>query len=70
MNMMDVNEKVAFYERKRLIIHTIIKTDETTKPLWRKLFWSTGRNSKEYKAGCVDIFKEHFKNLFDYCMRA
>ena len=51
--------KVNFYNMNKLIIHPTIKTDAKTKALWRKLFWTTGKDSDKYKAGCVDIFKAH-----------
>ena len=57
--------KVEFYNKNKLIIHPLIKADDTTKPLWRRLFWTTGRDSKEYKSGCVDIFIEYFPSIFN-----
>ena len=57
-------EKVDFYDLHKLIIHPAIKTGPETKPLWRKIFWTTPKDSEQYKAGCVDIFEAHFPDLF------
>ena len=56
--------KIEFYNKNKQIIHPLIKSDPITKPLWRKLFWTTGRNSDEYKSGCVDIFIKYFPSKF------
>ena len=61
---MNKSEQASFYDQHREIIHPKIKTALTTKPLWRKLFWTTGRDSDEYKSGCVEIFKEYFPSEF------
>ena len=61
---MTEEQKVMLYDRHRMTIHTNIKTKEETKPLWRKLYWTTGKNSDEYKCGCVDIFQEYFPIIF------
>jgi len=53
---MNFSEKVVFYNENRDSIDPKIKTSEKTKPLWRRLYWTTGKNSDEYKAGCVDIY--------------
>ncbi len=58
------DEKVNFYDQNKEVIHPKIKTWEITKPLWRKLFWTAGRNSNKYKIGCVNIFKTHFPFLY------
>ena len=58
------SQKIEFYNRHRLTIHPAIKTDPKTKPLWRRLFWTTAKDSDLYKAGCVDIFKTSFPDLF------
>ena len=65
MEIMNVSEKVDFYDQNKSSIHPIIKSADETKPLWRRLFWTTGRDSDEYKAGCVDILRTHFPNIFD-----
>ena len=57
-------EKANFYNEHIDIIHPKIKSDPQTKPLWRKLYWTTAKNSKEYKSGCVDIFIEYFSKEF------
>ena len=63
--MDDLNsEKIRFYNQHKEIIHPLIKAHENTKPLWRRLFWTTGRDSKEYKSGCYDIFKMNFPETF------
>ncbi len=59
------SEKVILYDLYRKIIHPLIKSNESTKPLWRRLYWTTGKNSQEYKSGCIDIFKEYFPELFN-----
>ena len=61
---MNQSEKVLYYNKYKETIHPNIKSGECTKPLWRKLFWTTGRDSDEYKSGCVDIFQEYFNELF------
>ena len=57
-------EKIDFYNRHEVEIHPAIKTKPETKPLWRRLFWTTARDSDEYKAGCVEIFEANFPDLF------
>ena len=64
MQQMQEKEKIVFYDRYKLIIHPSIKTQSHTKPLWRKLFWTTAKNSDQYKIGCVDIFTIHFPELY------
>jgi len=61
---MNKQEKIDFYNRHKLSIHLSIKAQAEAKPLWRKLFWTTGRDSDQYKIGCVDIFKIHFEKLY------
>tara|TARA_B100000700_G_C14345258_1_gene534631 strand:+ start:93 stop:266 length:174 start_codon:yes stop_codon:yes gene_type:complete len=46
------------------VIHPKIKSDYRTKPLWRKLFWTTARDSDEYKIGCITIFIDYFPGLY------
>ena len=58
-------EKLSFYEFHCKCIHPVIKSDPNTKPLWRRLYWSTGKNSNEYKSGCVDILEANFPYLFN-----
>ena len=58
------SEKVIFYNNYQSIIHTTIKSDEITKPLWRRLYWTTEKNSDTYKVGCVTIFTEYFPERF------
>ena len=55
-------EMVDFYDKNKECIHLKIKSDLLTKPLWRRLFWTTGRDSEEYKAGCVEIYQQHFQD--------
>ncbi len=57
-------DKVNFYNQHKLTIHPEIKTQSATKSLWRRLFWSTARDSDIYKAGCVDIFVGNFPEQF------
>ncbi len=57
-------DKVYLYDKQKQIIHPLIKADARTKPLWRKLFWTTGKDSDEYKAGCIDIFKDNFPSKY------
>jgi len=66
---MDEREKVLFYDQYRETIHPIIKSKLETKPLWRRLFWTTGRDSDQYKSGCVDIFCEYCPDLFNTLMQ-
>ena len=61
---MTESEKIVFFDLHRLGIHEAIKTHYQPKSLWRKLFWTTQRDSNQYKAGCVDIFKAHFQELY------
>ena len=61
---MTEEEKLAFYNRNELVILSTLKTRSNTKSLWRKLFWTTARDSDEYKVGCLEIFKNHFSKLF------
>ncbi len=57
-------DKVIFYNKYQPSIHPLIKSNPDTKPKWRKLFWTTGRDSNQYKVGCVEILKEYFPYLF------
>ena len=57
-------EKVNFYNLHKSMIHPKIKSDLRTKPLWRRTFWSTAKDSDIYKASCVDIFINHFPELY------
>ena len=34
------------------------------KSCWRKLYWTTEKNSDKYKAGCVEIYSESYPDLF------
>ncbi len=61
---MNEQEKMNFYDFHIRCIHPVIKSQPNTKPLWRRLYWSTAKNSIEYKCGCIDILKEHFPYLF------
>ncbi len=61
---MNENEKVDFYDLNQQSIHLTIKSNVKTKPLWRRLYWTTGKDSDEYKAGCVDILKAYFPDSF------
>ena len=61
---MTQEQKINFYNRHQLTIQPAIKIDPETKPLWRRLFWTTARDSDQYKTGCVDIFKASFPDLF------
>ena len=66
---MTETEKVDFYNHHKPSIHPVIKSEPNTKPLWRRLFWTTAKNSDEYKSGCVDILKDHFPELFSELKR-
>ena len=57
--------KSNFYDLNKQCIHPVIKSHPSTKPLWRKLYWSTAKNSCEYKCGCVDILQSNFPYLFN-----
>ena len=57
-------EKIHLYDRYRSSIHFSIKTDPKTKPIWRKLYWTTGKDSDQYKIGCIDIYSENWPELF------
>ena len=46
---MSGTEKVDFYDQHKPIIHEAIKTESQTKPLWRKLYWTTAKDSYAYK---------------------
>ena len=61
---MTESEKLNFYNLHKSTIHPNIKSQDHTKPLWRRLYWSTAKDSKIYKVGCVDIFMNHFPNLY------
>ena len=61
---MTETEKVEFYNLNKLMIHQKIKTAPETKPLWRRLFWTTGKDSNIYKSGCVDIYIAHFPKSY------
>ena len=60
---MSCTEKLDIYSQYKSFIHSTIKDNSLTKSLWRKLFWTTGRDSDEYKTGCVDIYLTHFQQL-------
>ena len=66
---MNAKEKSDFYNLHRQCIHPVIKSDPATKPMWRKLFWTTGKNSVEYKCGCVDILMANFPYLFNELLK-
>ena len=61
---MEESEKVILYNMYKQIIHAKIKSDEATKPLWRRLYWTTAKDSNKYKAGCFDIYIYHFPEEF------
>ncbi len=61
---MTESEKVNFYNLYKSTIHPKIKSQDHTKPLWRRLYWTTVKDSNIYKIGCVDIFITHFPNLY------
>ena len=63
LKMEDI-QKVKFYDEYKSIINPKIKSAEATKPMWRRLFWTTPRNSDKYKQVCIDIFSTHFPDLF------
>ena len=46
------DEKINLYDRYRNSIHSSIKTDPRTKPMWRKLYWTSAKDSNRYKIGC------------------
>ncbi len=56
--------EIDFYNQHRKSIHPLLKSDPQTKSLWRKLYWTTPKASKEYKVGCVEIIKAHFPKIF------
>ena len=66
---MNESRKVEFYDKYRYLIHPRIKSDQFTKPLWRKLFWTTAKNSNQYKSGCVDIFKDNFTDIYSQLLK-
>ncbi len=66
---MNDGEKLDFYTTHRDCIHPVIKSHPETKPLWRRLYWTTGKNSIEYVSGCLDILKSHFPYLFQELWR-
>tara|TARA_B100000029_G_scaffold162894_1_gene158969 strand:- start:5459 stop:5668 length:210 start_codon:yes stop_codon:yes gene_type:complete len=57
-------DKVQFYDLHKNRIYPMIKKESETKSLWRKLFWTTARQSNKYKAGCVDIFEIYFYEAY------
>ncbi len=61
---MTETEKVDFYNRYQQTIRPKLRHGLETKPLWRRLYWTTGRDSNEYKAGCVEMLEAHFPELF------
>ena len=67
--MMTNEEKIILYDLNRLCIHPVVKSDLRTKPLWRKLFWTTARDSREYKIGCIEILETYFPQLFQELIR-
>ena len=67
---MNEKEKSDFYSFNKHCIQPVIKSDPISKPLWRRLFWSTARDSLEYKCGCVDILMEHFPYLFNELLKS
>ena len=62
---MTEKEKINFYIMNKPLIIESLKSTPETKMLWRKLFWTTAKDSNEYKRGCVEIFKSNFNNKFD-----
>ena len=66
---MNDKEKSDFYDFHFRCIHPVIKSNPDTKPLWRRLYWTTGRSSLEYKCGCIEILQEHFPFLFNELKR-
>ena len=57
-------EKIDFYNLHKLTILPTIKAESKTKALWRRLFWTTAKNSNLYKAGCIDILMNNFPDLY------
>ena len=57
-------EKITLYNHQKVNIDRTLKSQSITKSLWRKLFWSTAKNSDIYKVGCIDIYKDHFPEEF------
>ena len=66
---MNEKDKAKFYDFHYTCIHPVIKSDPNTKPLWRRLYWSTAKNSIEYKSGCMDILQNNFPYLYDELKR-
>tara|TARA_Y100001968_G_C18865362_1_gene484596 strand:- start:223 stop:438 length:216 start_codon:yes stop_codon:yes gene_type:complete len=66
---MTIEEKIIFYDKNKSCIHPVIKSDLITKPLWRKLYWTTARDSEAYKLGCLEILKNNFPELFKELIR-
>ena len=61
---MCTQEKIDFHDQNEALIKLILKSKDETKSLWRKLYWTTAKNSKEYKVGCVNIFKDYFPSEY------
>ena len=61
---MTEDQKVMLYDLHKVTIHTSIKTNQETKPLWRRLYWTTGKNSDQYKCGCIDLFQTYFPTAY------
>ena len=61
---MPSDENIVFYDKHQPIIHNLIKSDPATKPIWRKLYWTTGKGSDQYKSGSVNIFRDNFPALY------
>ena len=66
---MDEDEKIIFYNKNKACIHPLIKSYPITKPLWRKLFWTTARDSNAYKKGCVEILEFYFPELIEELLK-
>ncbi len=61
---MIAKDKIDLYEMYRSSIYFSIKNHPRTRSMWRKLFWTTVKNSNEYKVGCIDIYSENWPELF------
>ena len=61
---MTESEKVNFYNLYKSTIHPKIKSQDHTKPLWRRLYWTTVKDSNVYKVGSVDMFMTHFPSSY------
>ncbi len=62
--MMTGSEKVNFFNLNKDMIDQQIKTKHETKAFWRKLFWTTARDSDKYQAGYIKNAQIYFPNIF------